>query len=72
MMLIRQCYIFLDRYRLRRCLLLGMDMKLELYVSFTEKEDLSIGMLVTLLVANGRRQLPTNRILLTGVQVEQP
>ena len=59
MILTRQRYIFLDRYRLRRCLLVGTDMKLELYVSFTKKEDLSIGMLATLLVANGRRQLPT-------------
>jgi hypothetical protein len=47
MILTRQRYIFLDRCRLRRCLLVGTDMKLELYVSFTEKEDLSIGMLAT-------------------------
>lgn len=49
-MLPRQRYIFLNRYRLRRSLIIGTILTLLFYHPFTGKEALSIGMLAALVV----------------------
>ena len=49
-MLPRQRYIFLDRYRLRRSLIVGTVLTLAFYVPFTGTEALSVGMLAALVV----------------------
>ena len=47
-MLPRQRHIFLNRYRLRRSLIIGTILTLLFYHPFTGKEALSIGMLAAL------------------------
>ena len=49
-MLPRQRHIFLNRYRLRRSLIIGTILTLLFYYPFTGKEALSIGMLAALVV----------------------
>ena len=49
-MLPRQLHVFLDRYRLRRSLIVGTILTLAFYVPFTGKEALSVGMLAALIV----------------------
>ena len=46
----RQRYVFLNRYRLLRSLVIGTILTSVLYVPLTGKEALSIGMLTALLV----------------------